>query len=67
MLIPAIPSLAKRWRWLDEKKPSPAGLPVLKDVPSNLLDDETTAQHVLLHAKAYVEYKRMDASNPLRG
>jgi 6-hydroxy-3-succinoylpyridine 3-monooxygenase len=56
VLKPVIPSPAKRWKWLDEEKPNPAGLPVLKDVPSNLLDDEVTAQHVLLHAKAYVEY-----------
>jgi 6-hydroxy-3-succinoylpyridine 3-monooxygenase len=58
VLEEVIPSLAKRWKWLDEIKPSPEGLPVLNDIPSNLLDFEATALDVLQHARAYVEYRK---------
>ncbi|MCL2914527.1 NYN domain-containing protein [Shewanella corallii] len=52
----AIPSPSKRWKWLDEKKPAPDGLPKLSDIPANLLDNEESALAVLEHAKAYVKY-----------
>ncbi|MBI1675869.1 hypothetical protein [Shewanella sp. DW31] len=58
VLEEVIPSPAKRWKWLDEVKPSPEGLPVLSDIPSNLLDFEETALDVLIHARAYVEYRK---------
>lgn len=47
----------KCWRWLEQQPPTFEDLPPITDLPINLLDDEETAQVVLMYAQKYVEIK----------
>lgn len=49
---------ANCWKWLNEPKPVPEGLPELDGIPVNLLDAKEDAEAVLLHAQAYAKYKK---------
>ncbi|MCH8538707.1 MAG: NYN domain-containing protein [Alkalimonas sp.] len=49
-------SPSEKWQWLEAPKPEVKGLPVLKSLPCELLDDENTALDVLVHAKCYADY-----------
>lgn len=55
-------SRSKCWKWLESPKPRVDGLPILLDLPVNLLDDGTSSKHVLEHARAYVSYKKNNGS-----
>lgn len=52
---------SKCWNWLETEKPAVNGLPMLNDIPVNLLDDEVTVRYVLEHVQAYVNYKKQGA------
>ncbi|MBB1469281.1 NYN domain-containing protein [Pseudoalteromonas sp. SG41-5] len=54
-------SIPKAWRWLHEKKPDVDGLPLLTENPSEMLFTSDGVDAVLAHAKAYAEYKLMNA------
>ncbi len=47
----------KCWHWLETQKPQVPNLPVLSDLPINLLDNEQSATDVLQHARAYANFK----------
>lgn len=53
----------KCWHWLESDKPKLEDLPLLADLPINLLDDEKTAMDVLQHAKAFACYQQMSMIN----
>lgn len=48
----------KCWRWLEKQPPKFADLPDLSDLPINMLDDESSANIVLLYAQHYVEISK---------
>ncbi len=57
ILLPTMSGKRNRcWQWLESEKPDIDGLPILKDLPINLLDKKEDAKKVLEHAKSYAEY-----------
>ena len=51
-------SVPKAWRWLTETKPQVKDLPILADVPSEMLHTMEGIKAVLQHAKAYSIFKK---------